>query len=273
MNSFPTIGEYNQAIQKSGGSIFTTLSPIQIIPSRTVPIKVFLYGSGAYAAVFKGKKNGVFYALRCFLNAEKDVLERYEAICSYLAKIPSTWKTSCEFLYQEVELKSTRYPVLKMDWIEGTLINEFITKNLGNNACLGEIQSKLVEISRDLEAHQIGHGDLQCGNIIISGSASNFTIHLIDYDGMYVPSLLHRCSLEKGRSEFQHPKRTLEDFGPEMDRFSFWVMLTALEALKYDKDLWKEVMQGGFNTLDNFLFNLLDFLTRDKHHFGINSLY
>ena len=59
MNNFPTIGEYNQAIQKKGGSIFTTLSPIEIIPSRTVPIKVFLYGSGAYAAVFKGKKNGL----------------------------------------------------------------------------------------------------------------------------------------------------------------------------------------------------------------------
>ena len=36
-------------------------------------------------------------------------------------------------------------------------------------------------------------------------------------------------------------------------------MLTALEALKYDKALWKEVMQGGFNTLDNMLFRAEDF--------------
>jgi hypothetical protein len=45
-----------------------------------------------------------------------------------------------------------------------------------------------------------------------------------------------------------------------MDRFSFWVIITALEALKVDKTLWREVMQGGFNTLDNFLFTIQDFL-------------
>jgi hypothetical protein len=44
-----------------------------------------------------------------------------------------------------------------------------------------------------------------------------------------------------------------------MDRFSFWVILTALEALKFDKSLWLEVMQGGFNSLDNFLFTIHDF--------------
>jgi hypothetical protein len=37
-------------------------------------------------------------------------------------------------------------------------------------------------------------------------------------------------------------------------------MITAIEALKLDKTLWREVMQGGFNTLDNFLFTIQDFL-------------
>src|SRR5690606_27500819 len=84
-------------------------------------------------------------------------------------------------------------------------------------------------------------------------------VRLIDYDGMYVPHLYGKKALELGRSEFQHPNRTQYDFDPEMDRFSFWVMITALEALKYDHSLWKEVMQGGFNTLDNFLFSIEDF--------------
>ena len=57
-----------------------------------------------------------------------------------------------------------------------------------------------------------------------------------------------------------------------MDRFSFWVILTALEALKIDKTLWREVMQGGFNTLDNFLFTIQDFLDPNQSRL-FNRLY
>src|SRR5690606_34082103 len=84
------------------------------------------------------------------------------------------------------------------------------------------------------------------------------------YDGMYVPELINKKSVETGRSEFQHPKRDKNFYNEEMDRFSFWVMLTALEALKHDKSLWLEVMQGGFNTLDNFLFTVHDFINPNQ---------
>jgi hypothetical protein len=146
-----------------------------------------------------------------------------------------------------------------MEWVDGLLINLFVSNNLSSNDLLSRLQIKLISLSIDLEKNKVGHGDLQCGNIIISGDSINFEIRLIDYDGMYVPNLINKKSLEKGRSEFQHPNRSDIDFNPEMDRFSVWVMVTALEALKYDKTLWREVMQGGFNTLDNFLFLIQDF--------------
>jgi hypothetical protein len=56
--NYPSIGEYNQVIQKSGGNAFRTLDGINLIPSRTVPIKVYLFGSGAFAAVFKATQSG-----------------------------------------------------------------------------------------------------------------------------------------------------------------------------------------------------------------------
>ena len=49
-------------------------------------------------------------------------------------------------------------------------------------------------------------------------------------------------------------------------------MITALEALKVDKTLWREVMQGGFNTLDNFLFTIQDFLNPSQSGL-FNRLY
>jgi hypothetical protein len=270
--NYPSIGEYNQVIQKRGGSSFRTLSGINLIPSRTTPIKVYLFGSGAFAAVFKGSINGSTYAIRCFLSAENETIERYKRICNYVSQLDSTWKTECEFIDNEITVNDRNYPVLKMEWINGVLINEFVTQNLSNNNVLSELQNKLVSISEDLEKNKVGHGDLQCGNIVISGYSTNFQVKLIDYDGMYVPELAFKKSIEKGRSEFQHPKRTLNNFNPEMDRFSFWVMLTALEALKIDKTLWREVMQGGFNTLDNFLFTIQDFLNPNQSAL-FNRLY
>lgn len=258
--NYPSIGEYNQVIQQKGGDSFKTLKGINLIPSRTTPIKVYLFGSGAFAAVFKGKINEKPYAIRCFISAENETIERYNNICKYLVNLNSTWITKCEFIQNEISVNGKTYPVLKMEWINGVLINEFVTQYLSNNNVLSELQIKLVSICQDLEKNKIGHGDLQCGNIVISGNSTNFQIKLIDYDGMYVPDLASKKSIEKGRSEFQHPRRTLEYFNHEMDRFSFWVIITALEALKYDESLWLEVMQGGYNTLDNFLFTVHDFL-------------
>jgi hypothetical protein len=270
--NYPTIGEYNQLIQKKGGSAFRSLKGINLIASRTSPIKVYLYGSGAFAAVFKGSLNGRTYAIRCFLSAEDETINRYKAICSYLKNIHSSWKTDCEFIENEISLNGNSYPILKMEWMNGLLINQFVSNHLSENKVLAELQAKLVSVSEDLERNKIGHGDIQCGNIIISGTSDDFQVKLIDYDGMYVPDLAYKKSIEKGRSEFQHPKRTLNNFSPEMDRFSFWVMITALEALKLDKTLWREVMQGGFNTLDNFLFTIQDFLNPNQSAL-FNRLY
>lgn len=270
--NYPTIGEYNQLLQKNGGSAFRILNGINLTPSRTSPIKVYLFGSGAFAAVFKGSINGSNYAIRCFLTADDETINRYKIICDYLKSVRSDWKTDCEFLDNEIKYNGNLYPVLKMEWLNGVLINQFVSNNISDNHVLNELQKKLVAISDNLEKNKIGHGDLQCGNIIISGTSTNFQIKLIDYDGMYVPYLENKKAIEKGRSEFQHPKRTYNNFNPEMDRFSFWVFITAIEALKIDKTLWIEVMQGGFNTLDNFLFTVQDFLNPNQSAL-FNRLY
>ncbi|MDO4764172.1 MAG: hypothetical protein Q4A00_07305 [Flavobacteriaceae bacterium] len=257
---FPTIAQYNQVIKNQGGNALRTLQGLTFIPSRTMPIKVFLFGSGAYAVVFKGSKENKNYAIRCFLSTEQENIDRYKAICEYLSNINTEWKVDCHFLENEISVHGKYYPLLTMEWIEGLLINQFVYNNLNKNSVLTELQQQLLEISNDLEKNQIGHGDLQCGNIIVQPKQNSFQVKLIDYDGMYIPEFEGEKSLELGRSEFQHPKRKHTDFSSQIDRFSFWVMITALEAIKYDKTLWREVMQGGFNTLDNFLFTIQDFL-------------
>lgn len=262
--NFPTIGQYNKHFNQNGNNDFQTLRNIILVPSRTLPIKLYLFGSGAYAAVFKGTLQGKVYAIRCFLGSAQDTIPRYEMIAKYLKNINSLWKVDFEFLDRELFIENTSYPVLKMEWVEGQLINDFIDQNLDNNKVLNEIQKKLVDISRDLEDNEIAHGDLQFGNIMVTGNSGSFEIRLIDYDGMYVPEMSGWEAIEIGRSEFQHPTRNKKYFNSRIDRFSFWVMLTGLEAIKHDKSLWKQVMQGGYNTLDNCLFTIQDFLNPNQ---------
>ena len=256
---FPTIGDYNQTIQIKGANAFTTLRTLNFVAAKTFPIKVYLFGSGSYAVVFKANDQGRYFAIRCFITAENETIKRYKEICDYLNTIKVSWKADSQFLENEINVNGNLFPVLKMEWIEGVLINQFVTSNLNNNNILSLIQNKLVIVCESLEQNKIGHGDLQCGNILVQGTVDNFSIKLIDYDGMFVPSLSSKMCIEKGRSEFQHPNRNSSHFSYDIDRFSIWVMVTAIEALKFDKSLWKEVMQGGFNTLDNFLFTTNDF--------------
>ncbi|WP_407524317.1 hypothetical protein PDL71_01185 [Lacibacter sp. MH-610] len=252
---FPTIAEYNQTIQAKGGNAFKTLSNLTFIPSRTVPVRIYSYGSGSYAVVFKAKEQYKEFAIRCFISAEKENIDRYRSIDSYLKNISASWITKTQLLEDEINIGYQHYPVIKMDWVEGQLLNNFITQVIDNNFALTELQNEVVSVSKSLEFLKVGHGDIQCGNIIVAKNVDGRNIiKLIDYDGMYIPSFSNKVNLERGRTEFQHPNRSQIQYNEKIDRFSFWVILCAIEALKFDKTLWFEVMKGGFNTLDNLLF-------------------
>ena len=258
----PTISEYNQTIANKGSRAFKTLSTlysIDFIPSQTFPVKLYVFGSGSFAVVFKAEQNRKYFAIRCFITVDKEKMDRCKMICDYLKNISAVWKVDSNFLDNEIDINGKLFPVIKMEWIDGEKINDFVSKNINNNNILCRLQEKLVAINNSLESNKIGHGDLQCDNLIIQSTSNDFEIKLIDYDSMFIPTLNGKKSIGLGTSDFQHPNRNTNDFNCTIDRFSFWVMLTALEALKFDKSLWKETMQGGFNTLDNFLFTANDF--------------
>lgn len=256
---FPSLSEYNKTIQVQGASAFRTLNNIFFIPARTTPIKIYSFGSGSFAVVFKALENNKEIAIRCFIGTDADYVDRYRKIDRYLKSINENWKTNIQFLENEIKINGKLFPVVKMDWVEGKLLDKFINRNLDNNRTLSELQQQIFETSRNLEKNKIAHGDIQCGNILIEDVQGKPIIKLIDYDGMYIPDFQGQKQTESGRSEFQHPKRREFAFNERIDRFSFWVILCALEALKFDKTLWREIMQGGFNTLDNLLFVASDF--------------
>jgi hypothetical protein len=86
-----------------------------------------------------------------------------------------------------------------------------------------------------LQAAQIAHGDLQHDNILVNHQG----IRLVDYDGVFVPALGNRRGLEVGHPHYQHPRRTLDDYGPAIDNFSALVIYLSLKALAADPSLWQ----------------------------------
>ena len=252
---FPSIAEYNNTIAKSGGSAFCTMPDLSFMTSRTNPVKIYSFGSGSYAVVFKATENGNPYAIRCFISGDQENIRRYRELNDYFKNINAPWVTKFKLLENEIKVADSYYPVVVMKWVQGELLNTFISSNLNNKLILNDLQNEFIRLSNSLELNFIGHGDIQCGNVLVAKDENGApVIKLIDYDGMYIPAFSNKINLERGRTEFQHPDRFLIPFNERIDRFSFWIILCALEALKYNTELWKEVMQGGFNTLDNLLF-------------------
>src|SRR5437773_1211493 len=128
-----------------------------------------------------------------------------------------------------------------------------------NPASLEALRAKWVTLVRHLEAAQVAHGDLQHGNILVRGGS----IQLVDYDGMWVPALRGRKATELGHRAYQHPERSEQDYGQEIDRFSALVIYLSLAALERDATLWER-----FHTGDNLIF-----VREDFHQLGRSAIW
>src|SRR5262249_43441406 len=103
----------------------------------------------------------------------------------------------------------------------------------------------------------LAHGDLQHGNVmLVPGSkTASLAVKLVDYDGMFVPTLAQGKSGEVGHPCYQHPQRVLKGtYNLEVDRFPLLVVATALRGLQIrGRKLWQR-----FDNEDNLLFREAD---------------
>jgi len=211
-----------------------------------------LYEKSRKTVVFKATYNSKLYAIRFFLNDDHELFRRYHEIQNYLASRQLSWKVPFEFLTEEY------YPVVKMDWVEGNTVTEYLDSIITQPELLSQFQSKLLLLSTELEKNNIAHGNLNMKHIRVERKQQEDVIKLIDYDSMFIPSLKEKDSLTAGTSSFQHPMRLASDFSHTIDRFSIWVFVTALEAFKTDASLWTKATEHGYDRSRQILFNYRD---------------
>ncbi|MBK8050775.1 MAG: hypothetical protein IPK16_28920 [Anaerolineales bacterium] len=237
--AWPTPQEYNEAIQNPR----TAFADPELQLGQPVLTKLGLPRpiTGAFASVYQLVcPNQRIYAVRCFLREFGDSQERYAAISDHLARANLPYTVNFTYLDQGIRVGRQWYPILKMEWIDGETLHGYVARHLNNPQALLDLAEQWVNMTQELRTAQIGHGDLQHGNVLVVGNR----LRLIDYDGMYVPALNGRMSHEAGHRNYQHPQRTDADFGPDVDYFSTWVIYTSLVALSVEPQMW-QTFKGG----------------------------
>jgi WD domain, G-beta repeat len=245
---WPLISDYQEAIQ----SPRTALADPELQQGAPIcnrlglPVPV----TGGFASVYQISSGGRRWAVRCFLREFADQKRRYQAIDQHLRAITLPYKVGFEYQPTGIRIRGAWYPILKMEWVQGLLLNEYVESVLGQRDAMRKLADDWLALVRTLKARRIAHGDLQHGNVLVAGKQ----LRLIDYDGMFVPSLAGLGSHETGHPSYQHPRRGPNDYGPESDRFSALAIYVALLALACEPRLWQQ-----FNNGDNLLFRREDF--------------
>ena len=212
--------------------------------------------SGNFADVYALQTPRQKWAVKCFTREIPGIRERYQQISAYLQQQQLPFMVDFKFLDQGIKVRDQWYPVLKMHWVEGFTLNQFVRDQLDKPPLLQTMCQIWVKLAARLHEANMAHCDLQHGNVLLVPSQQGaLGVRLIDYDGMWVPALEFLKTIEVGHPNFQHPQRIKQGYyGVEVDRFSHLVIYTALRALQTaGKPLWTKFDNG-----DNLLFRQQD---------------
>ena len=251
---YPLISEYIEAIRLAADN-FDKLSHLQpVLDGNGTP----MMSSGNFAVVFKmyDPQAHKDVAVKCFLKEQEGRAESYQLIAQELAYTSSSFLTPFRYLDKElfVESQSTNdeeFPVVLMDWVEGETLDRYIQSHLADPNALRLLAFQFSRLASWLLSQPFAHGDLKPDNILVR---SDGTLTLVDYDGMYVPTMQGRSARELGSPDFRHPLRTAERFNEHIDDFPLAVILLSLKALSLSPSLW-----NTYGASDRLLFSAADY--------------
>lgn len=253
---WPGASQYHEAIQNPrlafGDAELREGTPLRNPLGMPAPF------AGAFADVYQIVcPSGDTWAVKCFKREVHDLRDRYRLISESLRQSRLPFMVDFQYLDEGVRIEHQAYPIVKMRWVEGLALNEFVEGSLGDPGMLDQLLRLWIRVAARLRAAGIAHGDLQHGNVLLvpHGDHGQLALRLIDYDGMYVPSLAGCGSREFGHPNYQHPARDSSSHGPELDRFSNLAICAAIGCLRFGgRRLWERYDNG-----ENLLFRESDY--------------
>lgn len=226
-----TLRQMLTTLQDSDG-LFRTLRDLRPLPDEKGHIR---HSTGNSAAVFPVLVDGERKALRCYFRP----MPRLKAI--YRERLLE------REMYLFTSPRSGEWcDVVLTDWIEGQTLGECVRKAAESEEreTLQHLAHAFDALARKLLDAEWAHGDLKPDNLIVDAQG---TLHLIDFDGVYLPQFLGMAASEVGTAAFQHPLRTAAEFDRHIDDYAIALLSTALHALAIHPALYgKYAREDGF---------------------------
>ncbi len=225
---YPLLSEYKESILNAGDCFEKLANLRPVLDANGDPVM----SSGNFAVVFKmtdGLKN---YAVKCFTKDQAGREEAYRQICQYLPSVPSPYMVHTEYLEKELfvdtnQSKDDEFPVLVMDWVDGVNLDHYVKSIRGD-------QSKRIRLANEfrglmfwLMSQEFAHGDLKPDNIIVTDQGH---LVLVDYDGMFVPSMRGQKAREQGTPLYRYKGKTQDDFDEFADDYACVFIMLVLMA-------------------------------------------
>ena len=137
---WPGVAEFSSAMQNPGLCLADwelTQGEVAVYPTggrAGMPI----VSAGNFAAVYRVSIGGRGYAVRCFTRTVKDQSERYSELDAFLKNsLPQSF-VEFQYLEQGIRHEGTWYPLVKMEWVDGTSLDKYVELNLGSpKTCKG----------------------------------------------------------------------------------------------------------------------------------------
>ena len=250
---YPLISEYVKAIQDAGDNLDKLSYLTPVLDDHGEPYR----SSGAFAVVFKmqDKSSGKYYALKCFTEEQQGRAEAYRQIADELDLLDSPYITSVKYMEKELfvdsQCEEDEFPVLLMDWVDGETMEAYIAANYHNQSAMSMLSYRFGKMAAWLRTQSFSHGDIKPDNIIVRPDGS---LTLVDYDGMFVPSMKGSQSPTIGTRDFSHPLRTVGDFDETIDDFSLASIALSLKAISM-----KSTLLDIYGASDRLLFSENDY--------------
>ena len=250
---YPLISEYVKAIQDAGDNLEQLAHLTPVLDDHGEPYR----SSGAFAVVFKmqDKRTGKYYALKCFTEEQQGRAEAYRQIADELDLLDSPYITSVKYMEKELfvdsQCEEDEFPVLLMDWVDGETMETYIAANYQNQSAMSMLCYRFGKMAAWLRTQSFAHGDIKPDNIIVRPDGS---LSLVDYDGMFVPSMKGCKSPTIGTRDFSHPLRTVDDFDETIDDFSLASIALSLKAISM-----KSTLLDIYGASDRLLFSENDY--------------
>ena len=252
--TYPLISEYVEAVRNAEDNFDKLRNLRPVTDDNGNPVMT----SGNFAVVFKmrDEKNDKLYAVKCFLKDQPNRAENYRMIAEELEFVSSSFLTKFQYLDNELFVDSANadgeeFPVLLMDWVEGTNLDRYIRQHLHDSYQLHLLAYQFSRLAMWLMPQPFAHGDLKPDNIMVREDG---TLVLIDYDGMFVPAMKGQKAREMGSPDFRHPARTEDTFNEHIDDFSLASILFSLRVIAEEPALLEK-----YGAADRLLFSEKDY--------------